>query len=182
MPAAFFNPWRLAGWGFALALLLTPAIAMQVSREWNWRPGDFLIAALLIGGVGLGVEWVVRRSVDPAYRLAAAVALVGAFLLAWINAVAHLVAGRDHPANLLVLAIPVMGLMLGWRSRWQPAGLARVMLVMAAAQLLLAVAVAATNSLKHAVVLMVFTAPWLVSLLLFRRASHGRRPAPSPGQ
>ena len=106
-------------------------------------------------------------------RIAAAVALVGAFLLAWINAVAHLVAGRDHPANLLVLAIPFIGLVLGWKARWQPAGLARVMLVMIAAQLLLAASVAATNSLKHAVVLAVLTAPWALSHLLFRRAARG---------
>lgn len=171
----FTNPWRLAGWFFAAILLLIPAIAMQVSGEWNWGPGDFLVAAILVGGVGLGVEWVVRRSTNPAFRFGAASALVGAFLLAWINAVAHLVAGRDHPTNLLVLIIPVLGLGLGWWARWQPAGLAGVMLVMIAAQLLLAVYVAATNSIKHAVVLLVFTAPWLVSALLFRRAAVGQR-------
>lgn len=165
------NPWRLAGWGFALALLLIPAIAMQVSRAWNWGPGDFLVAAILIGGVGLGVEWAVRRSPDPAFRAAAAVALVGAFLLAWINAVAHLVAGRDHPTNLAVLMIPLLGLALGWASRWQSAGLARALLVMVAAQGLLALVVAVTSSTKHALVLLVFTAPWLLSAFLFRRAS-----------
>ena len=170
MPA-FWNPWRIAGWGFALALLLTPAIAMQVSREWNWGPGDFLVAAILIGGVGLGVEWAVRRSPDPAFRAAAAVALAGAFLLAWINAVAHLVAGRDHPSNLAVLMIPLLGLALGWRACWQATGLAHAMLVMAAAQGLLAAVVAATSSTKHALVLVLFTAPWLVSAVLFRRAS-----------
>jgi len=173
MPAvrSFFNPWRLAGWGFAAILLLIPAIAMRVSREWNWGLGDFLVAAILIGGVGLGVEWVVRRSADPAFRIAAAVALVGAFLLAWINAVAHLVAGRDHPTNLLVLLIPIMGLILGWKARWRPAALARAMLVMTAAQWLLAACVAVTSSTKHALVLVIFTAPWLVSHLLFRRAA-----------
>jgi hypothetical protein len=166
-----FNPWRLAGWGFASLLLLTPAIAMQVSHEWNWGPGDFAGAAILIGGVGLGVEWAVRHTKDPAFRLAAAIALVGAFLLAWINAVAHLVAGRDHPTNLLVLMIPILGLALGWKARWQAAGLARAMLVMAATQWLLAALVAATSSTRHALVLVVFTAPWLVSAFLFRRAA-----------
>lgn len=169
----FFNPWRLAGWGFAATLLLIPAIAMQVSHEWHWGPGDFLVAAILIGGVGLGVEWAVRRSDNPAFRLAAAVALVGAFLLAWINAVGHLVAGRDHPSNLLVLMIPALGLVLGGRARWQPAGLARAMLVMTAAQILLACYVAAASSAKHALVLLLFTAPWLVSAFLFRRAAAG---------
>jgi hypothetical protein len=169
------TPWRMIGWGFALALLLTPAIAMQISHEWNWGPGDFLVAALLIGSVGLGVEWGVRRSSDPAFRIGAAMALVGAFLLAWINAVAHLVAGRDHPANLLVLMIPLAGLALGWKARWRPVGLTRVLLVMTAAQLLLAACVAAMSSIKHAVVLVVFTTPWLVSAFLFRRAATVER-------
>lgn len=167
----FWTLPRLAGWGFALCLLLTPAVMMQVSGEWNWGPGDFLAAALLIGGVGLGVEWTVRRSANPDFRLAAAIALVGAFLLAWNNAVAHLVANRDYPSNLLMLLIPVMGLGLGWRARWQPAGLARAMLAMTAAQILLAIYVLAASIPKHAVVLVVFTAPWLLSAFLFRRAA-----------
>ena len=163
------NPWRIAGWGFALALLATPAVMMQVSREWNWGPGDFLVAAILIGGVGLSIEWVVRRTASPAFRLGAAVALVGAFLLAWANAVGHLVAGRDHPSNLLVLAIPVLGLVLGWRAAWRPAPLVRILLAMTAAQLVLAAFVAG-RELRPAITLAVFTVPWLLAAFLFRRA------------
>lgn len=51
---------RPALWGFAGLLLLIPAIAMQFSSEVNWGPGDFLAAAMLIGGAGLGVELAVR--------------------------------------------------------------------------------------------------------------------------
>lgn len=164
------TPWRLTGWGFALALLATPAVMMQFSHEWNWGPGDFLVAAILIGGVGLSIEWVVRRTASLAYRMGAAVALVGAFLLAWANAVGHLVAGRDHPSNLLVLAIPVLGLIAGWRAGWRPAALVRVLLAMTAAQLLLAAFVAG-REIRPAVTLLVFNAPWLLAAFLFRRAA-----------
>lgn len=51
---------RLALWGFAGFLLLLPAIAMQITHEVNWGAEDFLAAALLIGGTGLGVELAAR--------------------------------------------------------------------------------------------------------------------------
>jgi hypothetical protein len=167
----FRNPWRLTGWGFALALWLTPLVAMQFVADWNWGPGDFLIAALLIGGVGLGVEWVVRRSADMNFRLAAALALVATFVLLWINAAVHLVAGRDYPTNMLVLLIPILGLGLSWRARWQPMGLSRALLAMAVAQLILAAFVLATSNPKQAAALALFVMPWLASAYLFRRAA-----------
>jgi hypothetical protein len=170
-PHRFWSPLRLTGWGFALALWLTPLVAMQFVADWNWGPGDFLVAAILIGGVGLGVEWVVRRSADVNFRLAAALALIATFFLLWGNAAVHLVADRDYPTNMLVLLIPLMGFVLGWRARWQPLRLSRALLAMAAAQAALAVFVLATSNFKHAVVLALFVMPWLASAYLFRRAA-----------
>ncbi len=51
---------RKAGWSLAAGLLLVPAIAMQVTSEMNWGPGDFIAAALIIGGIGLGLEIAAR--------------------------------------------------------------------------------------------------------------------------
>lgn len=51
---------RKAGWSLAAALLLAPAIAMQFTREMNWGAGDFVAAALIIGGIGLGLEAAAR--------------------------------------------------------------------------------------------------------------------------
>lgn len=51
---------RKAGWSLAAALLLAPAIAMQFTSEMNWGPGDFVAAALIIGGIGLGLELAAR--------------------------------------------------------------------------------------------------------------------------
>lgn len=173
LASRFWSPLRLTGWGFALALWLTPLVAMQFIEDWNWGPGDFVVAALLIGGVGLGVEWVVRRSADPAFRAAAALALVATFFLLWGNAAVQLVADQDYPTNLLVFLIPLLGLAWGWRVHWRPAGLSRALLAMAVAQLMLAAFVLATSNPKHAVVLTLFVAPWLLSALLFRRAAAG---------
>lgn len=44
------NGWRIAGWGSLLALLMLPALAMQITDEVT--AGDFVFAAILLGFVG----------------------------------------------------------------------------------------------------------------------------------
>ncbi len=34
------------------AILLVPAVAMRFTREVNWGPGDFLVAGILLAGIG----------------------------------------------------------------------------------------------------------------------------------
>ena len=80
---SWLNGWRIAGWGAALALLALPAIAMQFSPEVAWGPGDFLVMGVLLGALGLGIEWAVHRFAGTAARLMAGAAMLGAFLLVW---------------------------------------------------------------------------------------------------
>lgn len=77
------NPWRLAGWGFAAALLLLPAIAMQFSREVNWGPGDFVVVGGLFGLTGLAIEGAVRFAGSPLKRAVLVVGAVGLLLVIW---------------------------------------------------------------------------------------------------
>lgn len=72
---------RKAGWGLAAALLLAPALAMQVTEQVNWGAGDFLAAALLLGAAGLGLELAAR--LPRRARLAAGAAVLVAMLLVW---------------------------------------------------------------------------------------------------
>ena len=74
---------RFALWGFGGFLLLPPAAAMQMTREVNWGPEDFLAAALLIGAAGLGCELVVRRAGKGLLRAALIGAVELAALLVW---------------------------------------------------------------------------------------------------
>lgn len=76
------NRLRIVGWGFAAFLLLLPAVAMQFTREVAWGPMDFVTAAALLGAAGLGLELAARVRA-PHWRLAAALAVVGAILLVW---------------------------------------------------------------------------------------------------
>lgn len=77
---------RTLMWGVIGALLLLPAIAMQFSPEVNWGPGDFLFAAVLLGGLGLSVEWIMRRIDTKIFRIAAIGIVLLTVMLIWIEA------------------------------------------------------------------------------------------------
>ena len=47
-------PWRIIGWGGAVALLAAPFIAMRFTTEVNWTASDFVFAAVLLGVIGGG--------------------------------------------------------------------------------------------------------------------------------
>ena len=77
------NPWRLAGWGLALVLLLLPAIAMQFTGEVNWGAGDFVVAAGLLGLTGLAIKGAVRLAGSPLKRAALIAGALGLLLFVW---------------------------------------------------------------------------------------------------
>src|SRR5688572_13882947 len=92
--------WRPAGWAVAALILLLPLIAMQFTDEVDWSMFDFAFAAVLLGGLGLGLELAVRKTDNAAYRLAAAVALAAAFLLVWVNGAVGIIGSEQDDANL----------------------------------------------------------------------------------
>ena len=174
------NGWRIAGWGFAAALIVTPAVAMQFTSEVKWTPLDFVFAAVLIGGTGLLIELAVRKSRDWAYRGGAALALAAAFLLVWINAAVGIIGGEDNPANLVfpaIVAIAAVGTLV---SRARADGMARTMFAAAAAQALTGAvmfafgigSMEAPGPVALVVLIEGFAAMWLGSALLFRRAAR----------
>ena len=80
-PAA--NRVRAIYWSAAALILLLPAIAMNVTAEVAWGPGDFALMAGLLAMVGIGIELALRASLTAKMRLLAIAAIVGAFLLVW---------------------------------------------------------------------------------------------------
>lgn len=63
-------------------ILMVPAVAMQFSDDVVWSLFDFVVAGVLLFGVGLAADLVIRK-VDLSYRVAAGMVLVTAFLLLW---------------------------------------------------------------------------------------------------
>ena len=73
-------------WIALVALLLVPAMAMQLTDEMNWGPEDFVFAAGLLGAFGIVVELatrLLRRGFVRGGTIAVSLALV---LTIWAEA------------------------------------------------------------------------------------------------
>lgn len=172
--------WRMVAWGTAVLLLLLPLAAMQFTNEVNWTPSDFVFAAVLIGGVGLIYELAVRRTANWSYRAGVAAALAATFLLFWANGAVGIIGSESNPYNLLFLLVPVIALIGSIAAKFRPSGLARAMLVTAAAQALVGPLVLVLSWGNHAEIWpkeiflssVVFAGVWLLSAWLFGRAAR----------
>lgn len=167
------NPLRTAVWGTAAGLLLLPLVAMQFTREVDWTWFDFLvIGALLLAACG-SYEFAVRMSGNKAYRAGFGVAVVAAFLLAWINLAVGIIGDESDPANLVFGAVLAVGLISASVARFRPRGMAQALVATAIAQVLVA-AIALVAGWGHEAVLLsgFFGALWLASAALFRKAAR----------
>ena len=179
----FWNPWRLGGWGLALGLLLLPAIAMQFTGEVQWTLSDFLVAAMMLAILGLGIELTVRVTRNSLYRAGAAVALLSGFLVIWINGAVGIIGNEDHPANLMFFGVIALAIAGSFICRFRARGMARNMAMTGLAQLtapLIAIAIWSLPVTVDLVKTLIFNAGlagfWLASAWLFRQAAESGEP------
>jgi hypothetical protein len=168
--APLLNPWRVAGWAVPVILLLIPAVAMRFTSEVDWSAPDFIVMGALFGAIGLGIEFLLRRSRNAAYRVGSVLALVTAFLTIWVNLAVGMISD-DNPYNLLfggVLLIALIGSVL---VDFKPAGMARAMSATALAQALVAAGGLSADP-PGAVLSMAFALPWVLSAVLFRKVAR----------
>lgn len=174
------SPWRVLGWGLAVAVILAPLVAMQLGAPGVvWTLSDFIFAIVLIGGVGLLFELAVRASGSWAYRSACALALATGFLLIWINGAVGIIGNEDNHANFVFLVIILMAVAGAVVARGKAELMARAMAVAGSAQALVGIAVFAFNDGAEApgrlgllILIEAFAAMWLGSAWLFRRAAR----------
>lgn len=166
-----FGWLRPVAWAAALALILLPLAAMQFApgAGVNWTLGDFVFAAVVIGGVGLAFELALRISANWSYRAGAAVGLAAGFFLVWSNAAVGYI-GDDNAYNIVFFMIVVLALLGAVLARFRARGLAIVML---AAGLAHAVAggIGYPQDPITGPITMVFVAMWLTSAWLFHTAA-----------
>jgi hypothetical protein len=123
-----------------LLLLSIPAIGMQVSRDWNWGPGDFLFFGALIFGTGFTFELFVRRHRDRAYRVGLALSLLTSLVLVYVNLAVGMLGDGDHdPVNAVYFGLVALGATGAFVARFEPGGMFRAALVVVAAQALVTI-------------------------------------------
>lgn len=120
--------WRILGWGFLALLLSLPAVLL-----FRWTASDFIIMGLLLGSVGLGIEYLVRRSGNAFVRLGALMAVLTAFLTIWVNLAVGMI-GDDNAYNLLFGGVVLFALGSMLWARLEPRRTALLMLVTAGLQ------------------------------------------------
>jgi hypothetical protein len=159
------------------AILSIPLIAMRFTDAVNWTLADFVVGGALLFGTGMAFQLVARRGRSTAYRGATGLAVAGSLLLVWMNLAASLIGSEDNPANLLYLAVLVVGLVGAGVARLRPAGMARTLHAMAFTQFLvplLALAIWRPEVTDHLVWVFFANALFIVlfvgSALLFRQA------------
>ena len=125
-------PWRIIGWGGAVALLASPFAAMQMHAEGvDWSLGDFIVMGVMIAIVGGVIELAVRSSTDWSYRAGAGLAVLGGFLVTWVNLAVGIVGSEHNPANQLFFVALLIGVVGSVVARGKAAGMARAMLITA---------------------------------------------------
>lgn len=166
------NPLRIVVWGTAAFALLLPWIAMQFTSEVAWDFADFAIFGTMLLVVCGTYELGTRLTGNRAYRLAVGIALVGAFLLTWINLAVGIIGKEENFANLMFFAIPVVGMVGALIVRFESRGMARALVATAIAQAFVAVIALIAGWGYTFVLTGLFIILWLTSAQLFRKAAQ----------
>lgn len=153
-------------------ILLLPLIAMRFTDEVVWDPADFAVAGVLLIGAGLTFELIARKAGNFAYRAAVCIAVTAALLLVWVNLAVGIIGNEGNPANLMYLGVLAVGIVGAVVARFQSYGMARALLAMALAQVLIAVIALITGLGQTFVMTGFFIALWLTSAWLFRKSGE----------
>ncbi len=119
------------------ALLLIPLTGQLTVDGWNWKWNDFVMAWVVFTFTTWFIRFLVtRQPANLAYKAGVTLAVITGFLITWITMAVQII-GEDNPGNGLYL-LTILGGFLGvGLTRFQPAGLAWVAFVLAAALLLI---------------------------------------------
>lgn len=166
---------RYAGWAGAIGLILFPAVAMQVAPDLgvDWTFSDFVFATLMIGGTGLAIELVVRRSRSWTSLAGAVVALATGFLLIWSNLAVGYIGSEDNPYNLLFFGVTAVALLGSTIARFRSKGASWAMAAAALAHAAVGIGGLAQDPITGPITL-VFTLMWLAAAALLRKAARDR--------
>ena len=172
------NRLRVAIWGLAAGLFLLPLVAMQFTDEVNWTAFDFVFwGGMLLVACGV-YEVATRISPSRWYRAGVGAAVVGGFLVVWVNGAVGMIGNEDNAYNLLFLGAIVVGAIGALIAWFRPGGMAWALYATALVHgLVSVVAIAAGWDMRGAVRSLFFVLPYLFSAGLFRQAARSMRAA-----
>ena len=166
------NPLRIAVWGVAIGLWLLPLIAKQFTAEVNWSTGDHVLWAMMLGVPAALYEMATRMSRNRAYRAGFALAVLTGFFIVWSNLAVGIVGNEDNPINLIFFGVLAIGFVFALIARFEAPGMARALTITATLQAATALLALHQDGVRVFVILSVFTAMWLTSAELFRKAAR----------
>jgi hypothetical protein len=169
------------------AILAVPALLMAFdislldpgsgSGGVNWGLMDFAIVGVLVLGLGFLYEYASTRSANGAHRAAAAIAVLAAFGLIWVNlAVGFMDVENGNLMYVIVLVVALIGAAVG---RFEPRHAATLLFATAAVHAAVAVIGLAANLGPTLAADAFWIAGWVLSGGLFRQASRTRAAAGS---
>lgn len=169
-------------WGAAAIILLLPLVAMQFTKEVTWDLLDFGVAGILLASICSLYELAARKAPNTIYQAASAGALLTLLLLIWINLAVGTIGSENNPANLLYIGVVVVGIIGVITARLKPHGMSRALWGVAITQILVTTIVLTvgvqTESNSSLVEILsingIFTALWIASAILFRKAGMRR--------
>ncbi len=160
------------------ALLAIPLVAMQFTTDVKWDAFDFAFAGILIFSAGAVYTFVSRRSATLAYRAAAAISVLTALLLVWVNGAVGITGSEDNIANALYFLVLATGFVSVLIARFEARRMSYALFATAFVQALVPVAAFLIWKPEMSAGVMqtfgansFFVVLWLASALLFRKAS-----------
>jgi hypothetical protein len=170
------NRWRPIVWGLPVALLLVPAVAMQLEAPGvDWGPVDFLIMGTLLFGCAGFYELATRMSGSTAYRAGFALCILMGFLQIWINLAVGIVDEPHEQWSLLFFAVPLIGAFGAAIGRFKPQGLVRAAYAAGLMQAVAGIAPAVFGPIQGVILATAFVVGWLVAAQLFRMSARAPR-------
>jgi hypothetical protein len=153
---------------------------MQFSEQMSWDETDFIVWGVMLALAAGTFDLAIRVPGNVAYRMAVGVALVGAFILVWMNLAVGIIGSEDNPANLMYGGVLATGLVGAFVARFRGGGMAVTLGAMALAQLAagiiaLSASLGSTGANWPRVIYVLtsfFAALWSLSAWLLHRASR----------
>lgn len=169
------NRWRALAWGLPVALLLVPAIAMQLKVDGvDWSASDFLLMGVLLFACSGLYELATRMSGSTAYRAGFALCIGLGFLQVWINLAVGIVDEPHEMWSWLFFAVPLVGLIGASIGRFQPRGMVHAAHAAAVMQVVAGIAAVVFGPIEGVILAGGLVVGWLVAAQLFRMADNAR--------